>query len=110
MSFQHKELASGRWEKLSLIEQLANIGSDVIRAINWKNKGDVEYSQMAFYRSLELIDLTIRDKKNRHRLYEVARIREVWAEYFTGGEKYGYTDDAWKNYFNAFGYAARLRA
>jgi hypothetical protein len=26
----HKELAAGRWFELSLVEQLANIGSDVV--------------------------------------------------------------------------------
>jgi len=109
MSFQHKELANGRWEKLSLIEQLANVGSDVLRAISWKNKGDKEQAQAAFYRSLELIDLTIRDKKNIHRLYEVIRMREVWASYFTNEEKYGYTEKAWEQYFNNFAYAANLK-
>jgi hypothetical protein len=29
MSYQHQSLASGRWRSLSLIEQLANIGSEV---------------------------------------------------------------------------------
>jgi len=29
----HKQLASGRWFKLSLVEQLANVGSDVERTI-----------------------------------------------------------------------------
>ena len=50
----HKELAAGRWFELSLMEQLANVGSDVIRTINWKKKGDKEYSRQAFYRALEL--------------------------------------------------------
>jgi len=34
-----------RWFKLSLAEQLANIGSEVIRAINWKEKGREDYSK-----------------------------------------------------------------
>ena len=40
MRFQHKELSQGKWQKMSLIEQMANIGSEVERAINWKNKND----------------------------------------------------------------------
>ena len=68
MRFQHKELSQGKWQKMSLIEQMANIGSEVERAINWKNKNDKEYSRMAFERALELIDLTISDGKNRWRL------------------------------------------
>ena len=31
--FQHQSLAEGRWFTLSLAEQLANIGSEVSRAI-----------------------------------------------------------------------------
>ena len=30
---QHKELAAGRWKKLSFCEQMANIGSEVERAL-----------------------------------------------------------------------------
>ena len=71
MRFQHKELSQGKWQKMSLIEQMANIGSEVERAINWKNKNDKEYSRMAFERALELIDLTISDGKNRWRLKEI---------------------------------------
>lgn len=29
----HKELAAGRWFKLSLVEQLANVGMDIDRTI-----------------------------------------------------------------------------
>lgn len=35
MSYQHKELAKDRWAKMSLCEQMANIGSEVSRALNW---------------------------------------------------------------------------
>ncbi len=38
MAYFHKELQKGKWNKLSLIEQMANIGSEVSRTINWKNK------------------------------------------------------------------------
>ena len=42
MTYQHKNLASGHWHELSLIEQMANIGSEVERAIKWRNKGKEE--------------------------------------------------------------------
>lgn len=29
MKYQHRELASGRWNELSLVEQLGHIGSEV---------------------------------------------------------------------------------
>ena len=63
MSNQHKTLAKGRWKSLSFLEQMANIGSEVERTMNWKNKDNAEYSQLAFERALELMNLTIADKK-----------------------------------------------
>jgi hypothetical protein len=86
MSYQHKSLVNGRWNKLSLIEQMANIGSEVLRAINWKNRKNREYFRLAFYRALELIDLTIADRKNINRLKEIIRMREVLVDYFYGQE------------------------
>ena len=44
MTAQHPELAAGRWQTLSLMEQLANVGSEVERALNWAAKGNAEYS------------------------------------------------------------------
>ena len=32
MSIKHKELAAGRWNQLSFLEQMANIGSEVSKA------------------------------------------------------------------------------
>jgi hypothetical protein len=40
MKFLHKNLAEGKWFKLSFIEQMANIGSEVERAILHKNKSN----------------------------------------------------------------------
>jgi hypothetical protein len=108
MSFQHKELSQGKWQKLSFLEQMANIGSEVERAINWKNKKDEEYSRMAFERALELIDLTIADEKNRNRLREITRIREVLADYFVCGNNYSSSDKSLKDYFYSFAFASKL--
>ncbi len=32
MNYQHKKLAEGEWQKLSFLEQMANVGSEVLRA------------------------------------------------------------------------------
>jgi hypothetical protein len=115
MSFIHKESAVGRWRKFSLCEQMANIGSEVERTINWRKQGNAEYSRQAFERALELVDLTIDDPKhhgpeNRGRLKEICRLREVLADYFAFDNIYGSTDELWQKYFYAFNYAARLNA
>lgn len=38
MVFQHQNLAAGSWQKLSLAEQLGNVGSEVGRAIARQKK------------------------------------------------------------------------
>lgn len=106
----HKNLASGRWFELSLIEQLANVGTDVERAIRWKQKGNVLSSKQAFERALDLLDLSISDSKNRERLKELTRMREVLVDYFMFDNEYGSTDQSWQNYFYPFNYAAALRS
>jgi len=107
-SYHHKTLAGGRWQKLSFFEQMANIGSEVNRAVNWQKKNKKELLQSAAERALELADLTIQDKRNIHRLRELTRLREVIADCFFGDNIYGSTPQNWHSYFFAFNYAARL--
>lgn len=108
MEYQHKNLAEGRWNELSFFEQMANVGSEVERAIKWKNKNNIAYSRMAFGRALELLDLTVSDKKNKKRLKELLRTREALADYFAFDNIYHSTDKAWQNYFYVFNYAVRV--
>lgn len=109
MSMYHTLLASGRWFKFSLLEQMSNIGSDVERAIQWKKKGNLQYSNNAFDRVLELVDLTVADPKNRKRLKEVLRFREMFIDYFLYDNAYAFTDKFWRDYFYYFNYAAALK-
>ncbi|MBU4455431.1 hypothetical protein KJ586_02890 [Patescibacteria group bacterium] len=109
MKYQHKELASGRWQKMPLAEQIANIGSEVERTIIWKNKKNKEYADLAFERALELLDLTIGDKKNKKRLKELTRVREALADYFVFDNIYKSTDELWRKYFYNFNYLFAVR-
>ena len=107
MSVQHKGLAGGRWLKLTFLEQMANIGSEVERALNWKTRNNPEYSRQAFERALELIDLTLAGLKNFPRLKEIARVREAIVDYFAGENLYNSSESSWKKYFLCFAFAAR---
>jgi hypothetical protein len=107
MKVQHKNLAEGKWNSLSFFEQMANVGSEVKRAINWREKGNAQYSQMAFERALELLDLTVADEKNKKRLKELLRLREVLADYFAFENVYRSSDKSFQDYFYAFNFAAR---
>lgn len=107
MSYQHKDLAAGRWEKFSFPEQMANIGSEVERALNWQAKNNPSYSEQAFRRALELLDLTLDGIRNFARLKELARLREALVDYFFGSNEFKSTEESWKKYFLNFTYAAR---
>ena len=107
MSYQHKNLAQGRWSQLSFTEQMANIGSEVERALNWQAKNKPDYTQDAFERSLELIDLTLDSLKEYPRLKEVARLRETIADYFSGENRFNSTSESFKKYFSNFFYLSR---
>jgi len=103
---QHRELAGGRWERLSLIEQLANVGSEVGRMLRWRGRDD-RLMAGAFERALELLDLTLGDRRWRDRLREIARARELLCDAAAGGHDYGTTLEDLDRYFLAFAMAAR---
>lgn len=107
-NFYHKDLSDGRWQEFSFAEQMANVGSEVERAIKWKNKNKPRRSQLAFFRALELMDFTITDKKNISRLGELCRTREALVDYFFSNNQYKSSDLSWQKYFRAFNWLANL--
>lgn len=107
MSRQHKDLASGRWNSMPFLEQMANIGSEVERALNWQAKRNDMYSRKAIERALELIDLSLDGITTPSRLKELARVREAVVDFFMGTNQFRSTDASWRAYFLPFAYAAR---
>ncbi len=107
MAIQHKDLAAGGWQKLSLIEQMGNIGSEINRALNWRDK-DEKLHNNAVDRALELLDLTIADPRWRLRLKEIVRVRELLADAMFGGKEYKTTFEDLNCYFFQFAFAARI--
>lgn len=104
----HKELASGRWSQLSLIEQMANIGGEVSRAKNWEGKDETIFWN-AISRALELFDLTIHDSRWRGRLQEIGRAKELFCDAVLGGKEYETQLSDLDPYFSQFALAARKR-
>jgi len=104
--FIHKELASGRWFELSLIEQLANIGSEVSRARKRQGK-DKKIFWGAVERALELFDLTLEDIRWRGRLLEIARARELFCDAIYGAKEYKTTLEDLDRYFFYYALCAR---
>ena len=106
----HKDQSAGRWFTLSLVEQLANVGSEAERAISWRDRGNVQQSERAFDRMLELLDLTIADPRwiKARRLKEITRLREVLCDLFLGDNAYQTSFEYVRQYFLEYGLAARL--
>jgi len=68
-------------EEIFFYEQMANIGNEVFRAINWRQKNQ-EHSRLALERVPELLDLTlVTSGSSRPRLKELAFLREAMADY-----------------------------
>ena len=107
MTIRHRELATGRWFRLGFLDQMANIGSEVERALLWNDRGDPSYSMKAVERALELIGFTVADPRNRARLRELTRLREALVDYFCSDNRYGSSDESWRGYFRAFAWAVR---
>lgn len=105
---RHRELASGRWWELSLAAQLGNVGSEVGRALKWRDR-DARLAQGALERALELLDLTLADPRHRRspaRLRELARAREVTVDFLAGQNQYQSTAASLQRYFDVFAAAA----
>ena len=107
MNLEHKKLAAGRWKQLSFAEQMANIGSEVSRALNWKKKGNVEYCQKAANRVLELLSLTIDNLAIPSYYKEITRVKESIVDYFYGKNQFASSEILWRKYFDHFVYASR---
>lgn len=99
-------MQADQWQKLSLMEQLANIGSEVSRAHNWQTK-DPKIFWSTVDRALELWDLTISDPRWRSRLKELTRSREVFCSAVLNSPEYNTTLADLQKYFLYFGIAAR---
>ncbi|MEI6477526.1 MAG: hypothetical protein WCO52_00875 [bacterium] len=106
----HKNLDIEKWQNASLSFQMANIGSEISRTIIWRNKNNTDYSDRAFERALELIDLTAASQKNKGRLREVMRMRESLVGWKLAGQYEKKADEAWQHYFDAFAIVVRKSA
>jgi len=105
--FLHKELAVGKWFGLSLMEQMANIGSEVSRARRWQGR-DEKIFWGAVERALELFDLTLEDERWRGRWREIARARELFCDAVFGGKEYKTSFKDLERYFFHYGYCVQI--
>jgi hypothetical protein len=101
-------MAAGRWQRLTLCEQMGHVGSEVGRALRWRTRNPA-IAQGALERAIELLDLTLDDPRHRlsvARLREIARTRETLLDFMVGQNVYNTTGAALQRYFDAFALAA----
>ena len=104
----HAGLTSGRWNTLSLVEQFANIGSEVERAIRGHESGRLDRRDRAVARALELFDLTAADERRRGSARrEVLRAREYFCRIFFDETLEPDAPAFLRKYFLQFAVAAR---
>lgn len=104
----HPGLTAQRWQRLTVAEQLGNVGSEVARAMRAKALGNDERQTFALARALELFDLTLSDERWRGgRRREIARAREVVCDFVVGSNEYGSTAASLDAYFLQFAASAR---
>ncbi|SRR6266542_3015143 len=107
----HQGLAAGRWNELTLAEQLANVGSEVERAIRARESGKSSRFESAFDRALELFDLTARDPRwSGSRRREILRAREEFCRLFFDENVPADSAAGLRKYFLQFGVLARGNA
>lgn len=107
----HPSLASGRWFTFPISQQLGNIGGEVGRALNWKEKNMPQQVGQALGRALELFDLTLADGRwSGYRRREIARAREVFCDLLVGDNRYKGEAVGLKKYFDTYALATRRLA
>ncbi len=95
-----------RWAELPIVDQMANIGAEVGRALAALRRHDHERLQGALLRGLDLFDLTanIWARRKSPRTREILRARSLFVEAVTTGKD----DPQLERYFMQFAAVARL--
>ena len=91
-----------KWAKLTLFEQLGNLGSEVGRTLKMKRRG--KDFEPALIRALDLFDATVSGliETHPHRAKEVLRAKECFLDAL-----YIADDPSIETYFTQFAIAAR---
>lgn len=93
------------WGKMTVFEQMGNIGSEVGRAISAKKRGKEKWMKSAFYRGIDLFNITAQQwaVQRSPRLKELLYAREQFAKHILTDEE----DPTLEKYFFQFALAAR---
>lgn len=90
------------WFAMPIGVQISNVGSEVHRAIRWKNKGDENKKIRFTLKAIEFLRLMQADPKNQNRKGELGCCIDELEDYFMGENKYNTTEDQLIRYYDAF--------
>ena len=104
------------WSALSLPAQMGNIGSEVSRALLAQKQHQPDRQEKAFYRALDLLDLSIKlavdyDRTHPHsaRTRELCLAREELCDYFAGDNDFQTNPQRLQAYYDQFDYLELAR-
>lgn len=94
-----------KWARLSIFEQMGNVGSEVGRALAAKRRGDDKSAQAALVRGLDLLDATaeVWEAKHSPRVREILIARQQFVQAIEGPDD----DPKLEAYFMWFAFVAR---
>lgn len=97
-----------RWARMSILEQMGNIYSEVGRSLQARRRGDSQGQEAAMIRALDLFDATtellVSEKSPRSR--EVLRARDQYVSLFYDASLSN-TEQSLEKYFMQYALAAR---
>lgn len=90
-----------KWFKLTLVQQMVNIGNEVKRGMKFYSDSDKK--NMFFEKAIQYTQLTMEDCKNAHVLPELLISKEV-LEDFSGEHNLACTGEQISRYYQAYQY------
>ena len=91
-----------QWFKMSVGLQISNIGSEVHRAIRYRNKNQQEKAERFCIKAIQLLERSKRDPKNSGRVGELEFAIEELVDFFLGNNIYETTEASLIRYYDAF--------
>lgn len=93
-----------KFEDRDIYQQMGNIGSEVSRALKWKNI-DITKAEGAKNRAIQLIDLAICDTKNNVRIKEFELIKKEFLSSYSKNED----QKVWEKFFYPYSLMANKK-
>lgn len=90
------------WYNMPVGLQLANVGSEVNRALSWKKRGNTQRTVSFCNKAIDFLEIMKTDEKNRNRIGELNFCIEELKDFFFGDNIYGTTDETLMKYYDAF--------